>query len=123
MKPFLATRAEPLLRADGAMAPHLWLLEVRSALLSAERRGRAEAAIVTEFLDGPGTLPITVDHGQDLRAVIDLTRTWRLTVYDAAYLELARRRAPAARLARPRPGRRRTWGGGAIAGRTVTVPI
>ena len=89
----LATRAEASLRSDSAMVPHLWLLEVRSAVLSAERRGRVEDVIVTAFLDWLGTLPIIVDHGQDLRAVVNLARAWRLTVYDAAYLELAQRRA------------------------------
>lgn len=89
----LATRAEAMLRSDGALVPHLWLLEIRSALLSAERRGRVEEAIVSAFLDGLSTLPIVVDHGQDLRAVMGLARQYRLTVYDAAYLELAQRRS------------------------------
>ena len=89
----ISVRAEALLRSDGATVPHLWLLEIRNALLSAERRGRVEEAIVTTFLNWLSTLPIVVDQNQDLRAVMGLARAWRLTTYDAAYLELAQRRS------------------------------
>jgi predicted nucleic acid-binding protein len=61
----------------------------------AERRGRIDAHFRRAALDDLALLPITVDIETPARAWTDvssLAETHRLTVYDAAYLELAGRR-------------------------------
>jgi hypothetical protein len=61
-----------------------------------EQRGRIASADCTAQLNSFGALPIEVDRETLTRAWLDtlaLARAHRLTVYDAAYLELAARRA------------------------------
>jgi predicted nucleic acid-binding protein len=73
---------------------HFWL-EVTNALLVAERRQRASRAETTEALRIAFDLPLTTDDETNQRCPdesIFLAREHSLTVYDAAYLELALRR-------------------------------
>lgn len=80
---------------DGAVVPNLWKLEVANALLVAERRGRLDRHGVEQRLALLATLPISIDSDTDAIAWSDtilLARAERLTLYDAAYLELAIRR-------------------------------
>jgi predicted nucleic acid-binding protein len=82
-------------RDVGALVPGLWFLELGNVLLQAERRGRITAPDVTVRLDLISALPIYVDQNGTGRAwseVLALARNEVLTVYDAAYLELAVRR-------------------------------
>ena len=69
----------------------LWWFEVRNALLVGERRGRMDATQVAEIVAQLDALPIHLDREPDGHAIIALARAHRLTFYDAAYLELARR--------------------------------
>ena len=82
-------------RDEGAVVPGLWRLELGNVLLQAERRGRISAGDVASRLDLIAELPISVDPETADRAwrdILTLARAERLTVYDAAYLELAARR-------------------------------
>jgi predicted nucleic acid-binding protein len=66
-----------------------------SACSKAERRGRIDTPGVDERLDLLESLPLFVDteHSASVnRQVIRLARAYRLTSYDAAYLELALRK-------------------------------
>lgn len=81
------------LNADIAHAPSLWWFEVRNGLVMAERRGRAAADYAASFLGELVRLPVAIDQSPDEAAVMSLARRHRLTVYDAAYLELALRTA------------------------------
>ena len=74
-----------------ALVPSLWWFEVRNTLIISERRGRIKQADTTDFLHRLVRLNITTDHIPDETDVLSLARKHRLTVYDAAYLELARR--------------------------------
>jgi predicted nucleic acid-binding protein len=77
-----------------AVVPCVWPLEVSNALLIAERRKRVTLNRVTEFLADIGALAIQVDHAQRSVVwsdVIRLARVNMLTIYDAAYLEVALR--------------------------------
>jgi predicted nucleic acid-binding protein len=79
---------------EGAVAPQLWPLEALNGLLSAQRRGRIDAAGRRELLAQLHQLPITIDPetaGQAWSAVQALAEANALTAYDAAYLELAAR--------------------------------
>jgi predicted nucleic acid-binding protein len=81
--------------SDGARAlvPALWQLEVANGLLMAERRkvltpADAEQGLfdMERFLASSAEVDGT---GAGMRQVTNLARTYQLTAYDAAYLELA----------------------------------
>lgn len=83
--------------ADGAIleVPALWPLEVANALTVLVRRGKLRDE---ERLTGLGwlrSLPVRIDHEMAPLAfsrLSELATSYRLSVYDAAYLELAQRR-------------------------------
>jgi predicted nucleic acid-binding protein len=79
------------LGAAGAAAPVLWWSEVRNALVVNERRGRLDMAATVGILAHLDGLRIRLDVDQNGDAVLALAREHRLTVYAAAYLELALR--------------------------------
>ena len=76
-------------------APILLYYELRNALLVSERRNRITEAMSAAFLRDLALLPIRLAPAPDDDDVslMTLARKHRLTVYDAAYLELARREA------------------------------
>jgi predicted nucleic acid-binding protein len=83
-------------RDEGGTVPSLWHLELGNVLLQAERRGRLKPGDVAGRLELLHALPIMTDDETATRAwreVLALARSERLTTYDAAYLELAMRRA------------------------------
>lgn len=89
-----AQAVEDSLSMASAVVPVLWPLEVANALLVGERRSRATEANVTTFLRLLAALPIALDDDTASRAwqhSLHLARSHRLSVYDAAYLELALR--------------------------------
>jgi predicted nucleic acid-binding protein len=86
--------------AEGAFVPTLWRLEVANVLRNAVRRGRCDEAYADRSLARLGRLAINSDENTDRQAwgaTRQLSREENLTLYDAAYLELAlRKRAPLA---------------------------
>jgi predicted nucleic acid-binding protein len=79
-----------------AITPGIWPLEVANVVLMAERRKRISVAKIMEQLGEIRKLPILVEPADSSRAfdqILSVARQLRLTVYDAAYLELAMRRA------------------------------
>jgi predicted nucleic acid-binding protein len=79
----------------GALVPTLWRLEVANSLTIAVRRGRIDPAFRRAALSDLGLLDITTDQHTDSHAwseTLEIADRFRLTVYDAAYLELAQRR-------------------------------
>lgn len=90
-----APNAEAALRRiarETALAPALLWFELRNVLLMGERRNRLSEAQTTSFLKYMGELPVEVDREPDDGVVLSLARTYRLSVYDAVYLELAQRK-------------------------------
>jgi predicted nucleic acid-binding protein len=87
---------------SGALAPGLWRFEVANGLQMALRRGRIDAALRDRALANLAALNVRIDDGCDVQvwsATVRLADLYRLTVYDAAYLELAQRsRLPLATL-------------------------
>jgi len=78
----------------GAYAPSLWPLEVLNALAMAERRGRIAMQTRHDRIAFLQSLPVTLDMQTAEQAWLTTNRLagrYRLTVYDAAYLELAQR--------------------------------
>ena len=86
-----ADRVLEQLAEDGALVPQLWHLETRNSLLTAERRGRLSPEEVKERLDALRGLPIATDEEPDLQSAFVLARAHGLSLYDALYLELAKR--------------------------------
>ena len=79
-----------------AFVPSLWHLEVGNSLLVGERRQRSTQADTANWIAFLNSLPISVDDQTAARAwndVLSLARAHNLSAYDAAYLELALRRA------------------------------
>jgi predicted nucleic acid-binding protein len=89
------------LAVSQALTPSLFFFELRNALVVNERRGRATRQGLADFLRRLAGLPIRFAPLPDDNALMTLARARKLTVYDAAYLELARReRLPLATLDR-----------------------
>jgi len=79
----------------GAIVPGLWRLEVANSLTMGVRRGRIDADFRRAALADLALLDIATDQRTDAQAwgeTLALADRCRLTLYDAAYLELALRR-------------------------------
>lgn len=79
------------LAVESAVVPALWWAEIRNVLIIAERRGRIDAPETIRFLGDLDRLPIRTDSSPMSDLVLALARRYRLTAYDAIYLELASR--------------------------------
>jgi predicted nucleic acid-binding protein len=88
-------RVFDLVSEGGAWVPGLWRLEVANALEVGVRRGRYTADFRDRTLVDLSSLTIWIDPESDRQAwgaTLRLAERHRLTLYDAAYLELALRR-------------------------------
>jgi predicted nucleic acid-binding protein len=98
----LPRRLPKLLATEDLIVPAIWPEEVLNALLMMVRRGRISASEAMARIQDLGALGTTIDepdYGRTARVVYPLAERYGLTVYDAAYLELAMRRdAPLATL-------------------------
>jgi predicted nucleic acid-binding protein len=95
---FLDEKSDPRVEAAfdavtrvGTLAPSLFYYEIRNALLMSERRNRITEGMSAAFLRDLGLLPIRLEPAGDDASLMALARKRKLTVYDAAYLELAKR--------------------------------
>lgn len=79
---------------EGAIAPTIWPLEVLNGLTMAERRGRLDSVRRHQLAGFLHDLPVNLDQEtaeQAWTSTMQLSERHRLTLYDAAYLELAQR--------------------------------
>ncbi len=79
---------------QAAVPPH-WPVEVLNVLILAKRKGRTNEADIQKFLTELTSFHVKVDAVQDFSRLAwtrQLAEKYRLTSYDAAYLELAMRR-------------------------------
>jgi predicted nucleic acid-binding protein len=87
--------AEAVLKSmveSDAVVPHLWHLEAANVMLSAEKQGELETGEVERFITQLEILPIQVDQltaHQAFSRTLSLSRAYKLSSYDASYLELA----------------------------------
>jgi|SRR5271155_3473492 len=82
-------------RLDGAWVPGLWRWEIANVLQLSVRRGRHGEDFRDSALASLALLPVKVDAEADRQAwgtTLHLAERRGLTVYDAAYLEIASRR-------------------------------
>ncbi len=81
------------MRTDEAVVPCVWWFEVRNMLVMNERRNRIKEADTAGFLRAISRLPIRIDRLPEETTVLYLARIYKLSVYDASYLEVAKREA------------------------------
>ena len=81
------------IQEEGGVAPRIWWYELRNALLVNERRSRISPQQVRDTLADSLELGIEIEDQHDESLVMELARRFGLTVYDAAYLEVALRRS------------------------------
>ncbi len=82
------------LKDDIAVVPGLWALEAANVVARAEAKGLVTEARTQAFISTLMRLNITTDKAMASHALgetLSLARRYRLSAYDAAYLELALR--------------------------------
>lgn len=85
----MAEAAMDQLVSEAALAPGLLVHELRSLLLTAEKRQRIPGEDVLTSLIRLQQLPIKIVSDGDDAVIIRLARKHQLSAYDAAYLALA----------------------------------
>jgi predicted nucleic acid-binding protein len=92
--PYAEHIKQMLLRGSRAVVPALWSLEVANGFVTAERRGLLTP---TDSIEALQNLEIVfaqaIETSQEpvpMRRVLTTAREFRLTAYDAAYLDAAR---------------------------------
>jgi len=91
-----ARRVLALVTESGAWVPSIWRLEVGNGLQTGVRRGRIDVTYRDAALTDLALLDIAIDPDTDRYAwtsTLRLADRFQLTLYDAAYLELAQRRS------------------------------
>ena len=84
---------------EEALVPAIWWYEVRNILVINERRKRISESDASKFLRDLVDFPIRMTDISDHSDLLKLARQFGISVYDAAYLELAiRERIPLASL-------------------------
>jgi predicted nucleic acid-binding protein len=79
---------------SGGHVPAQFLFEVIHSLIRLERRGTIVQSALDEFVRSVQHLPLTVDAAYEtteMATLYALARRYDLKIYDAAYLDLARR--------------------------------
>ena len=92
--PYASRVKRLLLSGNRAVVPALWQLEVTNGFLVAERRGTLPSLDTSQALHNLEImLAQVIEHSQEtvsMRRILALAREFRLTAYDAAYLDTAR---------------------------------
>ena len=102
--PHYAIQVQRLMRGGArALVPSLWHLEIASGLVVAERRGiLTRSGVDRSLADIEALLAVCIDSYTGLfsaRQTREIAQAFRLSAYDAVYLDLARReRLPLASL-------------------------
>ena len=75
--------------AVDTVAPRLWAYEIRNSVLMGIRRGRISKSDSEQFLLSLNELNVRLSEPQSYDDVFSLAQAHGLTVYDAAYLNIA----------------------------------
>lgn len=91
--PYALHIQERLLREDRAVVPPFWRIEIVNGLVVSEKRGTLTRSDVTEALTKVETLlGDSIDYREEdisMGRLLATARQFRLTAYDAEYLETA----------------------------------
>ncbi len=82
------------MKRANAVVPTIWGLEVANVIAKAEAKGvvtEARSEAFLEMLNGVEIVADTATFARSLSETLQLARRYRLSAYDAAYLELALR--------------------------------
>lgn len=82
------------MKYDGALVPVTWGLEVANVIAGAEAKGwvtEARSGAFLELLEGVDIEVDTATFSRSLSDTLQLARRYKLSAYDASYLELALR--------------------------------
>ena len=77
---------------EGVVVPRIWWYEFRNVLLANERRRRISSQQVSRILSIGFAPSLEFDENHDEAQLFSFARQFDLTVYDAAYMEVAFRR-------------------------------
>ena len=91
-----ADRVLVALEGNTVLVPAIWCLEIANAVLTGERKKRLRQPEIRRFTSLLEGLPVVQDTqplGEYVSNVLPLAREYRLSAYDASYLELAIRHA------------------------------
>jgi len=92
--PYAARVRQLLLAGDRGVVPPIWRLEIANGFVVAERRGILTSSDTAQVLQSfEIVLAQSIDDSQQtlpVRRVINTAREFRLTAYDAEYLDIAR---------------------------------
>ena len=80
-------------RGARALVPSLWRLEIANGFAMAERRGSVSLSETSDFMLELDVIMRAIEVAEEIasiRRLVASSRQFRLTAYDAAYLELAR---------------------------------
>ncbi len=94
--PYADSILQRLASGDDAIVPVLWFYEASAVLARAQNRGVLPAPKADQFIAELQALNIRADDESATRIFSDVHRlalAYRLTSYDAAYLEVAQRRS------------------------------
>lgn len=80
-----------LVQKHGAHAPVIWWYEVRNVIAISERKGRISRSDASSLIHSISRVRLEIDR-ETPDAIFEIARMRSITVYDAAYLELAMRR-------------------------------
>lgn len=89
-----AAKVLDAMKHDNALVPVTWGLEVANVVAKAESKGLVSEARSGVFLEMLADMDIDVDHATFVHALADtlqLARRYKLSAYDASYLELSLR--------------------------------
>ncbi|MGA8761679.1 MAG: type II toxin-antitoxin system VapC family toxin [Candidatus Sulfotelmatobacter sp.] len=93
--PYAGHIRQLLLRGGRAIVPALWPLEIANGFIVAERRGMWTTAETAEALQSLDIVVAqTIENSRDsvsMRGILHTAREFRLTAYDAVYLDTALR--------------------------------
>ena len=91
----LSQRALELLGDGTAHVPQIWSLEIANVLLVAERRRRIKKSDSVRFCELLRSLPVVEEASlvgvENTERVLGVGRTYGLSAYDSAYIDLAMR--------------------------------
>ena len=89
-----ATRTLTSLKQSASVVPSIWALEIANVVAKLESRGIVTEADSQHYIALLGRLNITIDQASAdhaLGGTLNLARRYKLSAYDAAYLELSLR--------------------------------
>lgn len=87
----MTRRLREAMRGERILVPWVWWFEVQNLLVANERRGRLGPDHTERILDAMRRLPVERDAAPEEGVTLALARRHGLSIYAAAYLELARR--------------------------------